>query len=120
MLGDGSYSNLSEALAGLKLQGYTHEFIFQDGELRVIDQAGLFQPQQIRIVDSFRFEGASNPDDMAVLYVIETRSGLKGTITDAFGLYGDEQLSQFLDDAHDLREEQQGELPNILPSDPQS
>jgi hypothetical protein len=42
----------------------------------------------------YRFEGESNPDDSAVVYAIETIDGIKGTLTDAFGIYSDPEIAQ--------------------------
>ena len=43
-----------------------------------------------------RFEGASDPDDMAILYAIQTRSGLRGTLADAYGVYADPGVGAFM------------------------
>jgi hypothetical protein len=37
------------------------------------------------VIAYYRFEGASNPDDNVVLYVIETSRGEKGLLLDAYG-----------------------------------
>ena len=50
----------------------------------------------MKIVNFYRFEGNSNPDDMSVMYAIETSDGLKGTLTDAYGLYSDDDTGEFL------------------------
>lgn len=39
---------------------------------------------------------------MAILYVLETRSGAKGTISDAYGPYADESLENFMKQVKDL------------------
>jgi len=36
-----------------------------------------------------RFEGISDPDDMAIVYALESTSGVRGTFADAFGVYAD-------------------------------
>ena len=43
-----------------------------------------------------RFEGVSDPDDMAILYAIESSSGARGTLVDAFGVYADPGISAYL------------------------
>ncbi len=45
-----------------------------------------------------RFEGISDPDDMAIIYGIETGTGLRGTLTDAFGFYADPRVGDFMKD----------------------
>ena len=44
----------------------------------------------------YRFEGESDPDDNAILYIIETNDGTKGTLVDAYGVYNDSRVSQFM------------------------
>jgi hypothetical protein len=48
-------------------------------------------------VEHDRFEGASDPDDMSVVYAMESDDGLKGVIADAFGLYANPDLGVFLE-----------------------
>ncbi len=36
-----------------------------------------------------RFEGVSDPDDMEILYAIESVRGVRGTLADAFGVNAD-------------------------------
>jgi hypothetical protein len=71
----------------LNSEGYTHDFN---------DSARTYSPEEITIVDYFRFEGESNPDDMAILYAIEAQDGIKGTISSAYGVYANEDVDQFI------------------------
>lgn len=82
----------------LKSQGYTHDFTVQDDRLNTMDNdsARTFNPEETTIVDYFRFEGESNPDDSAILYAIETTDGTKGTISSAYGAYADQDVDQFI------------------------
>jgi hypothetical protein len=43
-----------------------------------------------------RFEGVSNPDDMAIVYAIESLNRVRGSLVDAFGVYSDPAVSTFL------------------------
>ena len=52
-------------------------------------------PDEVVAVNFFRFEGPSNPDDMSILYAIETTDGRKGTLVDAYGIYADEKTGEF-------------------------
>jgi len=38
----------------------------------------------------------SDPDDMAIVYAIETAGGIRGTLVDAYGVYSDPAVSAFL------------------------
>lgn len=76
--------------------GYTEDFKVTDQGLVSIQHEKVYRPEEVNIVNFFRFEGTSNPDDEAVLYVIETTDGTKGTLTDAYGVYMDAQISAFI------------------------
>jgi hypothetical protein len=43
-----------------------------------------------------RFEGISDPDDMAIVYALEARSGIRGTLVDAFGVYSDPRVGALM------------------------
>ncbi|WP_245598435.1 hypothetical protein [Sporocytophaga myxococcoides] len=88
-----------EKLEKLSQKGYTVDFQFVDDQLVDLADNKPYDQQQVKIVDISRFEGITNPDDMAILYVIETNDGKMGTITDAFGVYGDPNLEAFLNGA---------------------
>jgi hypothetical protein len=57
-----------------------------------------FAADQLVIAEYYRFEGISDPDDMAILYAIETQSGIRGTLADAFGVYSDPLVGSFMRD----------------------
>jgi hypothetical protein len=76
--------------------GYTEDFKASEQGLVSIQSGKAYQPEEVSIVNFFRFEGTSNPDDEAVLYVIETADGIKGTLTDAYGVYMDPHISDFI------------------------
>lgn len=82
----------------LNSQGYTHDFTVQGGRLTTMDNdsARTFSPEETTIVDYFRFEGESNPDDMAILYAIETTDGTKGTVSSAYGTYANQDVDEFI------------------------
>ncbi|NII29475.1 hypothetical protein HB364_30630 [Pseudoflavitalea sp. X16] len=44
-----------------------------------------YQPEDLKIIKTFRFEGESNPDDSSVLYLIEAKDGLIGYTLDSYG-----------------------------------
>ncbi|MDJ0367550.1 hypothetical protein QMK33_20585 [Hymenobacter sp. H14-R3] len=82
----------------LVAEGYTHDFTVKDGRLATMDNdsAATFSPEETTIVDYFRFEGESDPDDASILYAIETTDGAKGTISTAYGVYADQDIDQFI------------------------
>jgi hypothetical protein len=61
-----------------------------------LDSGTKFLPDEICVVEVHRFEGVSDPDDMSVLYALETRNGIHGTLADAFGVYADPGVGAFM------------------------
>ncbi len=93
---------LAERMNILKKQGYDTEFKIAGNMLKTIDGNDSFLPDQIKVNEFFRFEGDSDPADMSVLYAIETDSGKKGLIIDAFGAYSDAEESDFMQKIREL------------------
>jgi len=76
--------------------GYTEDFKITEEGLEAIQHHKNYIPEQIEVVNFFRFEGESDPDDNAILYVIETNDGTKGTLVDAYGVYNDPVIARFM------------------------
>lgn len=83
-------TTLSGVLDVLKQRGYDHEFRLKpDGKLQSLAIEQTFEPDDFKIVRTYRFEGDSNPSDSAVLYLMEHKDGLIGYIINAYGAYDD-------------------------------
>ena len=65
---------LSEAMEGLLRRGFTEHFAVRGDQLRWLEGGKTFGPDDVTIREYERFEGVSDPDDMAVLYAIESRA----------------------------------------------
>lgn len=95
-----TYDTLSQALSDLKKRGYTEDFNLQT---HCIECSGReFPPGDFTVVEMYRFEGMSNPDDNSILFAIESSDGTKGTLLDAYGVYA-ENLSQEMKLSFDLK-----------------
>jgi hypothetical protein len=89
---------LSEAIDDFAEQGFTEHFGVRGRRLRGLDSGGSFDAHEVVICGFERFEGVSDPDDMSIVYAIETLTGMRGTLTDAFGVYSSPEISAFVDD----------------------
>ena len=90
------YRTVTEALDNLARRGFTANFEYLDGAFTAVDLGRSFEAEELTIVEHHRFEGASDPDDMAVVYAIESRDGVRGVVVDAFGVYANPKLGEFL------------------------
>lgn len=88
--------SLSLCLNRMVLDGYDDDFKISENGLRSLKTERVYQPNQISVINFFRFEGQSDPNDQTIMYVLETDDGLKGTVVDAYGPYADKELSDFM------------------------
>jgi hypothetical protein len=88
----------------LSADGFTQDFNVVDGRLHTFGNNSdkTYAPEEVTIVDFYRFEGESNPDDMSILYAIETNDGVRGTISSAYGTYADSDTLEFFTKVEDL------------------
>ena len=85
------------------LKGYDDDFKITDTGLKSLKTDKIYQPDQINIINFFRFEGQSDPNDNTIMYVIETTDGLKGTLIDAYGPYADRKLAEFMNHVESIQ-----------------
>src|SRR5262249_33209356 len=93
--GDGT---LAATLDGLARRGFTEHFEAAADGLRAAEGGRTFKAAELVIRELHRFEGVSDPDDMSIVYAIESRDGTRGTLVDAFGVYSDPAVSRVLED----------------------
>lgn len=82
-----SYITLSEAIKDLQEKGYAEDFNLCDAGVENKSKKLIHKAEELDVVKFYRFEGNSNPEDNTILYVIETNTGHKGLLVDAYGAY---------------------------------
>jgi len=93
---------LASTLNKLVLEGFTEDFKASEMGLLSLKGEHRYSPQEVHVVDFFRFEGDSDPADSSILYVIETNDGTKGTLSDAYGPYADPNVTKFMKQVEDI------------------
>jgi hypothetical protein len=89
---------LQRVLEDLARRGYTEHFQAVDDGLKALGSGERFARGDLMIRGYYRFEGTSDPDDAAIAYAIETRSGVRGILVDAYGVYSDPTTTAVLKD----------------------
>src|SRR6476661_5354775 len=89
-------TDLEKCLNKLEHDGYTDQLKVEKGRLVDLSNNKKYRPRDVKAVNFFRFEGISDPEDMSILYAIETSDGRRGTLVDAYGFYGDEDTGSFM------------------------
>jgi hypothetical protein len=74
-------NTLSDAMESLIRQGFTEHFGVRGDQLRGFESGKTFGSQDVIIREYDRFEGVSDPDDMAILYALESSSGSMGPLS---------------------------------------
>jgi hypothetical protein len=83
-------------LDDLTRRGFTESFGVAGNGLRTTEGGRTFKAEELTIREYHRFEGVSDPDDMSIVYAIESRDGTRGTLVDAFGVYSNPAVSAVL------------------------
>jgi len=91
-------SDVARAVDELTRRGFPENLRVADGSLEVVRTGERLRPEDLVIRAYYRFEGVSDPDDLAIVYGIESKSGSRGVLVDAFGVYADPALSAVLQD----------------------
>ena len=90
------FASLVEALDDLRQRGFTADFDVQHHCLSCSALDLELHPDDFEIVEVYRFEGATNPDDSSVLYAIAGKNGQKGVLVDAYGAYASSISAELL------------------------
>lgn len=98
-----SMKTLSSCTRKLSQNGYATQFKALKNGLESLETHDVFAPEEVKIINFYRFEGESDPSDNAILYVVETNSGEKGTLTDAYGVYTDPKVSEFVKQVEEIQ-----------------
>lgn len=85
------YDSVAHAIDELRKQGYTEDFNLKENCL--ICNAGQFNPDDFEIREVIRFEGDSDPGDEAIVYGIESNTGVRGVLVNGYG-YSSESMGE--------------------------
>ncbi|MGA9648967.1 phosphoribosylpyrophosphate synthetase [Pedobacter sp.] len=90
----GEMTTLSQVISGLEKDGYLIDFNLASDETKARINPLQEHPENFSIDKSYRFEGASDPDDEAIVYAISSWDGkIRGLLVDGYGISSDVDLS---------------------------
>lgn len=84
----GEMSTVSMVLEKLRLKKRDNEFRMTPEGFST-GNGKFYQPEDLKIIRTYRFEGESDPSDSSIIYLIEASDGLTGYSMDAYGVYSD-------------------------------
>jgi hypothetical protein len=82
-----AYDTMTEAINELRGRGYITDFNLEKN--CIVCHEEKFNAEEFEIDEVYRFEGATDPADEAVVYAIGSKTGLKGILVNAFGIYAE-------------------------------
>ncbi len=92
-----TYETVTEALADLKNRNFTIDFNIAFDKIICSNNEICLNPNEFEIVETYRFEGDTNPSDEDIIYAIESKDGLiKGTMTSAYGMYAESASTEMI------------------------
>jgi len=98
-----------EVIESLRQEGYIYDFSIKNDELCCDSGGSIYEPTELIIEKTERYEGDSDPSDNAILYAITAKDGTKGILVDSYGAYADPKLAKVIGDIpvreeHDLQD----------------
>jgi hypothetical protein len=91
-----NYDTVTEALADLKRRGFTYDFNLQQRRFQCVALNKSYNPLQLHIKETYRFEGATDPADEAVVYAIAANDGVDGVFVNGYGTYADTEAEAII------------------------
>jgi hypothetical protein len=89
-----TYNNLVEATNDLMKRGYTENLSLEGETVDDKDKSIQMAADDFEIDEFYRFEGASNPSDMSIVYAVSSgKYNLKGILVNAYGAYANNSSS---------------------------
>ncbi len=90
---------VTEITECLREEGYIHDFSIKNDGISCDDcedKDARYEPQDLIIEKTERYEGDSNPSDNAIVYAITAKDGQKGVLVDSYGAYSDPSLAKII------------------------
>jgi hypothetical protein len=84
-----NYDTVSEAVNDLYKRGYIANFTACTEGIECNELHLKFSPPNFKIIETYRFEGNSDPADEAIVYAVESQNGIKGVLVNGYGISSD-------------------------------
>src|ERR1051325_5180493 len=95
----------------LTSEGFTENYKVEKKGLKALSNNHIYQPEEVKVLNFYRFEGSSDPADNSILYAIETSDGKRGTLVDAYGPYADSKVTTFMQRVEEINKKTDKDAP---------
>jgi hypothetical protein len=79
-------ATLAQVMEKLRIKNIDNEFRWTEQGFHS-NRGKFYQPEDLTIIKTYRFEGESDPSESSILYIIEATDGLIGYSIDTYGVY---------------------------------
>jgi hypothetical protein len=91
------YSNLVEAINGLRKEGYTEDFNLEEQCISCRDGQFKIFHDEFMIDKYFRFDVSSDASDQSIIYAVSSQKhDIKGILINAYGIYSEPLTNEML------------------------
>ena len=104
-------NTMVDCVNSLILKGFTEDFKAKDSGLLSLSTKKLYKPEEVKVLNFYRFEGNSDPADNSILYAVETADGKRGTLVDAYGPYADSHVTKFMHEVEEISKKTERHAP---------
>ena len=91
----GEMSTVTSVLERLRVKKRDNEFRMTPEGFGT-GKGKFYNPEELKIIKTYRFEGESDPSDSSIIYLLEANDGMIGYSMDAYGVYSNHE-----DDGYD-------------------
>lgn len=91
------YEDLADAVETMKEKGFIHTFELRGESIICKDLNVRYSPEDLRIIESYRYEAATDPGSDERVFAIQSISGIKGLLVIGYGKYADPQKAELVD-----------------------
>jgi hypothetical protein len=92
---------LHTVLDQLKHKHQDHVFELNE-QGRISLEGRLYDQRELTLIKTYRFEGASDPSEEAIIYLVRTSDGKIGYSLDAYGVYTNHHDDGYADFIHGI------------------
>lgn len=101
-------TTLSTVMEKLRLRKHDNEFRMTEKGFGS-ESGKCYEPEALKIIRTYRFEGDSDPADSSILYIIEANDGKIGYSLDAYGVYSNHDDARYDDFIRKIQMEERDE-----------
>ncbi len=90
-----TFDTVVEAINELKKNGFSIDLNISFDAKICSENGNCLDPAKFEIIETYRFEGDTNPSDEDIVYALASKDGkIKGIFTGAFGMYANAICSE--------------------------